>query len=70
MNSQKSWGISIRGRIILFVKDSGQATTQQIIKACGKEASGQLKTLVENGELVRVKRGVYEFREVTVGFRI
>ena len=55
MNSQTSWGIAIRGKVVTFVREK-----------IGNEAIGQLARLVETGQLIRVRRGYYEFQSVRV----
>lgn len=69
MNSQTAWGIAIRGKVVTFVRENGGATTKEIRENIGDEAIGQLSRLVEIGQLERVKRGYYEFREVRVSVK-
>ncbi len=66
MNSQTSWGIAIRGKVVTFVRENNGATTKEIREKIGNEAIGQLARLVETGQLVRVRRGYYEFQSVRV----
>lgn len=66
MNSQTGWGIAIRGKVVTFVRENNGATTKEIRENIGDEAIGQLSRLVETGQLIRVKRGYYEFKSVRV----
>lgn len=64
MNSQTAWGIAIRGKVVTFVRENNGATTKEIREKIGNEAVGQLSRLVETGQLIRTKRGYYEFQAV------
>ena len=64
MNSQTAWGIAIRGKVVTFVRENNGATTKEIREKIGNEAVGQLSRLVETGQLIRTKRGYYEFQTV------
>lgn len=69
MNSRTGWGIQIRSNVHQFVRNNGGvATTKEITNSCGNEAGGQLKRMVEEGQLERVKRGVYKYKEPTIVF--
>ena len=66
MNSQTAWGIAIRDKVVTFVRENNGATTKEIREKIGNEAVGQLSRLVETGQLIRTKRGYYEFQAVRV----
>lgn len=68
MNSRTLWGIALRSKVAQFVKENGPVKRIEILKHCGQEAETQIYRMVEEGELARVSRGVYEFREVARGF--
>nr|DAF71745.1 MAG TPA: Transcriptional regulator, AbiEi antitoxin N-terminal domain [Caudoviricetes sp.] len=66
MYSRQLWGAQVRSKILNYVRENGETTRKEIILHCGKEASGQLNKLVQQGGLVRVEKGVYRWQEIKV----
>ncbi|MGJ0995749.1 hypothetical protein ACR76W_09090 [Enterococcus casseliflavus] len=61
MNSRQLWGEQVRNKILTYVRENGPCTRKEIIENIGKEAASQIATLVNYGQLERVKKGVYKF---------
>ncbi|WP_229084697.1 hypothetical protein [Enterococcus dispar] len=50
MYSRQLWGAQVRSKILNYVRENGETTRKEIILHCGKEASGQLNKLVQQGD--------------------
>ena len=66
MNSRQLWGAQVRNKILNYVRENGETTRKEIIDHCGEESASQIKSLLDRGGLVRIRKGVYAWQEQKV----